>query len=69
MRKGHYYRPPNTTSIAAYIITIFTIPENGKASVKLEWYRCNKKGDILYPLGITQRFKKPLEYWKTWIRM
>jgi len=63
-----FYRPPNTTSVAACILKYFRIPNDPKhrASVSIQWYRVNKQGDVLYDMGITERFKKEINYWNTW---
>jgi hypothetical protein len=63
---GELYRPPNTTDIAALIVSRTYIPNGDRFSVKLEWYRCNKAGKVLYCMGIVQRFKKDRKYWGTW---
>jgi hypothetical protein len=65
---GKLYRPPNTTSVAAYILNYFRIPNDpkGRASVRLQWVRVNKQGNVKYDMGITERFKKEISYWNTW---
>lgn len=65
MKRGNFYSHPSCRDICMQVISSFTVPEHETIKVKVLWWRL-RFGKIAYCIGITQKFEKPIEYWKQW---